>query len=129
MKPGLVLYLYLNLNHLSHGGNKLVIYHHYSMIECVTMHLIYFLFVLNFISQLCYLTSFCFNRKCLSTIRYDVYRPNNVSLILISNNSIHKIYLFRRPLLYLLSKRVPSDIQMCMCMFIITSDIFFSSFS
>jgi len=50
-------------------------------------------------------------RKCSSTIRYDVYRLNNVLIILISNNSIHKIYLYRLPLLYLLSKKEPSDIK------------------
>jgi hypothetical protein len=45
MKHGLVSYLYLNLNPRFHDGNKPVIYHHYLMIECVTMHLIYFSFV------------------------------------------------------------------------------------
>jgi hypothetical protein len=48
MKHGPVLYLYLNLNLLFHDGNKVVIYHHYSMIECVTMPLIYFSFVAIF---------------------------------------------------------------------------------
>jgi hypothetical protein len=101
------------------------------MIECATMHLIYFSFVqIFFFSNIS--SIFHLYRKCSSTIRYDVYRPNNVSLIPISNHSIHKIYLSRRPLLYLLSKREPSDISIYIYInvyvFIITSDIF-SSFS
>jgi hypothetical protein len=62
-------------------------------------------------------------RKCSSTIRYDVYRPNNVSIILISNNSIHKIYLYRRLSLYLLSKREPSDIKW-LCVFVYARVLF-----
>jgi hypothetical protein len=42
-------------------------------------------------------------------IQYDVYQPNNVLIILISSNSIHKIYLLQHPLLFLLSKKEPSD--------------------
>jgi len=123
MKHGLVSYLYLNLNPRFHDGNKAVIYHHYLMIECVTMHLIYFSFVEIF--SLYYLIIFVFNlyRKCSSTIRYDVYRPNNVSIILISNNSIHKIYLYRRLSLYLLSKREPSDIKW-LCVFVYARVLF-----
>ena len=90
-----------------------MIYHHYSTIECVTMHWIYFSFVQ--ISFFYFLIFFrYFHRKCSSTIQSDVYRLNNVSPILTSNNWIHKIYLYRLPLLYLLSKREPSDIK-CVC--------------
>jgi len=42
-------------------------------------------------------------------IQYDVYQLNNVLIILISSNSIHKIYLLQHPLLFLLSKKEPSD--------------------
>ncbi len=51
-----------------------------------------------------------FPRKCLSMIQYVVYQPNNVSLILISNISIHKTFLFQHQLSFLLSKKEPSDI-------------------
>jgi hypothetical protein len=61
------------------------------------------------LSLIFFLSFRLFYRKCLSTILYDVYRLNNVLIIPISNNSIHTIYLYRHPLLYLLSKREPSD--------------------
>ena len=111
MKHGQVLYHYLNLNLHFHDGNKALICHHYSMIVCVTMHLIYFSFVDIFFCLFLIISFFYYSRKCSSTIRYDVYRPNNVSIIHISNNSIHKIYLYQHPSLYLLSKKEPSDIM------------------
>jgi hypothetical protein len=106
------LYLYLNSNHLFHNRNKVMIYHHYLMIECVMIHLIYFLFVEIFSFFFCLLIILFYHyRKCLSVIRYDVYRLNNVLIIHISNNLIHTIYLYRHPLLYLWSKREPRNIK------------------
>lgn len=64
------------------------------------------------------------SRKCSSTIQFDVYRRSNVSPIRISRHSILSIFLFRRPLLYLWSKREPSDsTEVNVTMFIVMSDI------
>lgn len=126
MKHGPALYLYRNSNHPFHDGSKVVIYPPSSTIECVTMHWIYFSCVQNF-SPLIANLFFYFNRKCSSTIQYDAYQLNNALLILISNNSIRKIYLYRLPLLYLWSKKEPSD-RIYIYVSVITSDIFFSFF-
>lgn len=50
-------------------------------------------------------------RKCSSMIQYDVYRLNKVSIIPILNNSIHTIYLFQLPLLYLWRKRERNNLN------------------